>query len=84
MKKARLGKEELLAKTVHLHDPFPFTLRLDRVHNPVILLDLIFKHLEGSEHHNESCSVDFTDQLFSRLGSVTSCIYIMYSNCTFS
>lgn len=44
---ASLGKEELLAKTEHLHDPFPFTLRPNRVCSPVILLDLIFKHLEG-------------------------------------
>lgn len=58
---ARLGKEELLAKTELLHDPFPFTQWPNGVCRPVILLDLIFKHLEGSAvNHSEPCSVDFS------------------------
>lgn len=49
---SRLGKEMLLAKTEHLHDPFPFTSWPTKMCSPVILLDLIVKQLEGkSELH---------------------------------
>lgn len=72
---AGLGKEELLAKTEHLHDPFPLTLRPNRVCSPVILLDLIFKHLEGSDSH--AWSISSTSTFQGWLGSPLS-IYIMF------
>lgn len=72
---AGLGKEELLAKTEHLHDPFPLTLRPNRVCSPVILLDLIFKHLEGSDSH--AWLISSTSTFQGWLGSPHS-IYIMF------
>lgn len=75
----RLGKEELLAKTEHLHDPFPFMLRPNRVCNSVILLDLMFSHLEGSANRSEPCLVDYINPLFPRMAPLTSCILIASS-----
>lgn len=75
---ARPGKKELLAKTEHLHDPFPSTLRPNRMSSSVNLLDLMFKHLEGIANHSEPCLVDFIDQLFSRINRSTSCVFIVY------
>lgn len=69
---ARSGKEELLAKTERLHDPFPSTLRPNRVHGSVILLDQMLKHLEGSEKHGEPCLVGLNNRLFPRMARLTS------------
>lgn len=57
---ARRGKEELLAKTEHLYDPFPVPFRPNWAHTPVILPGLTSKHLKGSE----PCMLHFFDQRF--------------------
>lgn len=75
---ARPGKKELLAKTEHLHDPFPSTFRPNRMSSSVILLDLMFKHLEDSVNHSEPCLVDFIDQLFPKITLLTSFILRIY------
>ena len=58
----KLIKKEILGKTEHLPDPLQFAYRTHRgVQDATItLLNLIYKHLEGSKNHVSLLFVDFS------------------------
>ena len=58
----KLVKLELVAKTVNQLDPFQFAYRENRgvQDATVTLLNLLFKHLEGSKNHARLLFIDFS------------------------